>query len=655
MIGIIDWLLFILVNGALLYGSFCLAGYLNGRKAPVAQLLVSGGIIYLAQATIIVLFLGVVLSTLNRGSVIITALALSALLIFFFRGQRQPLVRPLARGLRGLLRSGDIFLYLVLALFIFQAAVMLAKVAWLPPHVWDVFFYHLAPAVEWYQQGHIPLAIDAPARHMNQVPLGMTVLSYWFFIFFRHDFLVELPMFLWSLLLVPLSYAILRKSGVGPAWSLKFAILIFFIPIVLMQGITAKDHLGLNIAFLAGLFFLSNFLQQREPRQLILAGIAFGLMLGYKQAAPAYILVAGAFFLLLLWQNQRQVLMDKTQRLAFLKASAVSALAMLSIGGYWWVRKTLVSGKFGLITLPPPVPVSGAAGEVIEKYRFGIDSLLFNLSEFFPRVFDYRAPYGADLPGISGFGPQFAAFGLLALGFALVLLFRKPERRQPFYLIMASTVVIFLLFLLPRYSNIANSYRILSFLPMAMIAFSAILLHRHGLLEMRGSRLMVNTLLLGSVAWSFYNMLPPAYTNPQLFREYVSMDADYRTSGTYTRWFVVHRPEFYRLLAAMPPEEPVAIVSPPLFQKLFRKGQAETWSYPYYDRRWQRHLSYFYKEDYLQCNARRRCQPSEGLKRQLLESGIHLVSACPTNQCVTLIDPAFMELAPGFYYFRGGQ
>ncbi|MFQ5488881.1 MAG: hypothetical protein ACE5ET_10620, partial [Gammaproteobacteria bacterium] len=475
MIGIIDWLLFILVNGLLLHASFCLAGYLNRQGAPAAQLLVSGGIIYLAQATVIVLFLGTVAGALNRTSVAITALLLAAVLIFFFRRYRQPLLGSLACGLRRLLATRDIFLYFILALFLAQAAVLFAKVAWLPPHVWDVFFYHLAPAVEWYQQGHIPLAIDAPARHMNHVPLGMTVLSYWFFIFFRHDVLVELPMLLWSLLLVPLSYAILRKSEVGPAWSLKFAVLIFFIPIVLMQGISAKDHLGLNIAFLAGLFFLANYLQEREPRQLILAALAFGLMLGYKQAAPVYIIVAAVLFLMLLYQNQRQVLLDRAPRAAFLRSSAVSVLLMLLVGGYWLIKKILVTGKFGFVTLPPPMPVS-AAGEVVEKSRFGLDSLLTNLGQFLPRVFDFSAPYGADLPNISGFGPQFAAFGLPALLFAVVALFRKVERRRPFYLIMAGTMTLFLLFLVSRYSNNGNSYRILSFLPMAMIAYGAILL-----------------------------------------------------------------------------------------------------------------------------------------------------------------------------------
>ncbi len=647
MIGIIDWLLFILVNGLLLHASFCLAGYLNRQGAPAAQLLVSAGIIYLAQATVIVLFLGTVAGALNRTSVAITAVLLAATLIFFFRRHRQPLLGPLACGLRRLLAARDIFLYFILALFLAQAAVLLAKVVWLPPHVWDVFYYHLAPAVEWYQQGHIPLAIDTPARHMNGVPLGMTVLSYWFFIFFRHDFLVELPMLLWALLLVPLSYAILRKSDVSPAWSLKFAVLIFFIPIVLMQGISAKDHLGLNIAFLAGLFFLSNFLQQREPRQLILAGIAFGLMLGYKQAAPVFIIVAGALFLMLLYQNQRQVLLDKTQRAAFLKSSAWSFLLMLLVGGYWWIRKVLVFGKLGFVTLPPPMPLA--------KSRFGLDSLFTNLGEFLPRVFDFRTVYNTDLLAISGFGPQFAAFGLLALLFALVLLFRKSERRQPFYLIMASTVILFLLFLISRYSSNANSYRILSFLPMAMIAYGAILLHRHGLLAVRGSRLLINLLISGAIVWNAYFLLPPSFTNAKLFREYITMDSSYRTSGTYTRWFVVHRPNFYRLLATMPPEEPVAVISPPLFERLFRKGQAETWSYPYYDRRWQRHLRYFYKEDYLQCNTRHRCIPSEGLKQQLSASALHLVSSCSTNRCVTIADPAFIELAPGFYYYRSGK
>lgn len=653
MISISSWLLFFLVNGFAIYSSWCLSGRLLRGESLLAPKLVATGVVWFAHITVVVLLLGVLVKALNVYSVAIASLVLSAALLGFSWRSRPVFAQPARQALAEIFAPRDYLLFLIVAMFVLQVLVMLAKVVLLPPHVWDVFYYHLTPAVEWYQQGHIPSSIDTPARHMNNVPLGMTVLSYWFFIFLRHDALVELPMFLWALMLVPLSYAILRKSDVGPAWSLKFAVVIFFVPIVLMQGVTSKDHLGLNIAFLAGLFFLAGFLQDRRPGQLIVAALAFGLMLGYKQAAPGFIGVAAVLFFVLLYLNQREVLLDRAQRTTFLKVGAGSAVLMLAVGGYWYVKKILTSGRLG--ALPPPRPASGGAGEAVAHSRFGLDSLFTNLGEFFPRILDYQSAYGADLPGISGFGPQFAAFGLLALVAAFIALFHRSEYRRPFFLIMASTVILFVLFLVSRYSNNPNSYRILSFLPMAMIAYGAILLHRNGLLASRGGGIVVNLLIGGSIIWNLYFILPPAYTNPALVREYVSMDDDYRTTGTYTRWFIVHRPSLYRLLAVMPPGEKVGIVSPPLFDEVFRKGQQETWSYPYYDRNWRRELVYFDEEGSLQCSKQLRCAASPELKQRLASTGVRLVSTCPTNRCVKMTDPDFFELTPGLYFFRGGS
>ncbi len=656
-VGIIDWSLFFLVNGILLYSAYSAAGFLCRRTDSLATLTVAAGLVYFALITVTVIFLGAVVQHLSRNTVVLGAVLPALLLLQLTREHRPALLAPLRRALREWAAARDPFLYLLVVLFLLQVGVLIAKVVWLPPHVWDVFYYHLAPAVEWYQQGRMPLAIDTPARHMNGVPLGMTVLSYWFFVLLRHDVLVELPMLLWALLLVPLVYEILRRSQVSPAWPLKFAILVFFVPIVLMQSITVKDHLGLNIALLAGLFFLAAYLQDGHARRLVLAGLAFGLMLGYKQAGLAYLGVSVALFLMLFFLERRRLLQERSAGRRLVRAGGTALLLTALVGGYWWVKRALLAGSQALLALPPPRPAADATGETgSEIGRFGIDALLANLGEFWQRIFDFRAPYGADLPGISGFGPQFVAFGLPALVLGLILLWRKSERRQFFYLFLVTSLTLFALFLVTRYSANPNSYRILSFLPMTMIPFAAILLVRHGLVAGKGRAALVNLVLLGSVLWNFLLILPPAFTNPLLFREYVSMDDGFRTTGTYTKWFAVHRPNLYRLLPSMSEDGPIAIVSQPIFGQWFRKGQIETWSYPYYDRRWRRRLVYFHRKPYLECAERVHvCRPTEALKQDLVAAHMRLVSVCPTNRCVTIRDPDFIELAPGFYYFRGEE
>jgi len=362
--SVTNWLLFLLINALIVYSSYGAAAWLNRRAPSLATLVVATGIICYAQITVTVLFLGVVLQYLNEWSLILSNVLLSGALIYVLRGERKPLLQPAGVALQQLMIRRERFLWLIVLLFVVQLFILLAKVVMLPPHVWDVFFYHLTPAVEWYQQGRIPLAIDTPAVHMNHVPLGMTVLSYWFFIFFRDDFLVELPMLLWALLLVPLTYTILRKSAVRPAWSLKFALLVFFIPIVLMQSITSKDHLGLNISLIAGLLFLANFLQTREYRQLILAALAFGLMLGYKSVAPVFLIIAAVLFLYLLYENQREVLSNRAERRQLIKTAGLSAVVLFVVGGYWYIKKIIFSGGhlFGFLLPPQPVQYTEALG-----------------------------------------------------------------------------------------------------------------------------------------------------------------------------------------------------------------------------------------------------------------------------------------------------
>ncbi len=649
----LNWLLFIFVNGLALYASRSLTAFLNRSDRSFALSLVTTGVIYLAQITLLVIILGAVFQHLDRTTLMACSVGLSTILITAFRRRRRPFLADLRYAWKGLSRDSDTFLKILSLLFVIQAVLLLAKAAWIPPHIWDVFYYHLAPAVEWYQQGMIPLAIDTPAQHMNRVPLGMSVLSYWFFIFFEDDLLVNLPQTLWALMIAPLTYSLLRLGQVNRSWSAKFAIATFFIPFVLMQAITSKDHLGLTVSFLTGVLMLASYLQRHDSRLLVTAGLAFGLTLGYKSASLAMLAVTLAFFLIFLFARRREILAIEAKRRALITSAGIGSLLALMIGGFWYLRRLLT----GSVTtpLPPARSIAEAtAGGGGEAARFSLAAIQHNVQEFIYRIFDLRGAYTADLIGISGFGPQFVSFGLIALFGASLAIFLRRSYRRPEFLFIVTVTVLFVLFLISNYSANINSYRILIFMPIVMIAYACIMLFRRGWLRVPAIAFGVNLLLLVCVVWDLLVTLPPPLTNQREFKAFITAPAAYQTSGTYNQWFSLQRPDFHRLLDALPTSTVIAIVSPPQFNQLFRKGQAETWSYPYYDRHWQRHLAYFKDRGDLRCDAARLvCQPTDQFKAGLLKANIQLVSSCPTNRCVGLQDPDFFEITPGFYYFNG--
>ena len=658
MTGLLNGFVFLLVNGLVFFSSWCLAGFTLRNCESLSLRIVAACIIFFVHLTLVVLFLGVIFRSLNVFSVPLTSTLVSAAIIFLCGAYRRPFIQPVRERLAQTFSTRDFYLYAIACLFVLQVAVLLFKVAWLPPHIWDVFVYHLPPAVEWYQQGFIPPVIDTTVNRINGAPLGMTALAFWFFIFFRDDVLVEMPMLLWALMLVPVSIAVLRQSGVSRPWALKFAALVFFLPIVLMQAVTVKDHLGLNIGLIAGLLFLAEFLKDRNYRLLYLAAAAFGLMLGYKIAAPVHIVVALPVFLLIFLSRYHSSIFEGQHVKALLKTSGLSAVLMIAISGYWYLRNFVVYGRlhgaYGTTLNEAGESVAKGAGAVDTALGMFANSGVFvpNLTQFFPRVLDYQNLYGADLVAISGFGPQFFAFGLLALVVAVAAIFSKRMRKQPVFLLSSVAVLLFVAFMFINWNS--NSYRILSFFPMVLIAYAGVQLYCSGMLETGATRLITNNIILLSIVWCFLALLSPQYTNLLSLQEFVSLDHKARTSANFTSWFVRPRPSFYRLMDQVPVSEPLAYIT---YRDSYSSGEvaSDTWQYLYMDRNWQRKTYGLFLPEYLECEENGQCTARQALKNFLGSKQVSLLSSCKINRCLDIKDDALIEIVPGLYYFLGDK
>jgi len=658
LMGALNGLVFLLVNGLLVLSSWQLSNYLLKDHQSLSLRVVATLMLSFAHITIVVLLLGAAFRFLNAWSIPLLSLLTSSSILICCRAHRRPFLYAVRQALTDTFAQQDYFLYAIASLLVIQVSVLLLKVMWLPPHIWDVFVYHLPPAVEWYQSGFIPPVLETTVNRINGAPLGMTVLAYWFFSFFRDDFLVEMPMLLWALTVLPVSIAVMRQSGVSRAWSFKFAVVIFFLPIVLMQAITNKDHLGLNVGLIAGLLFLAEFIRHRQYPLLPLAATAFGLALGYKIAAPVHILVALLVFSAILVSYHRDLLTDGQSLRKLFKFVGLSVTVGFGISGYWYLRNLIVYGRlhgaYGTRLNEVGENLANDAGAINAVLGGFRNSGVFqsNVKEFFPRIFDYQNYYGADLVLVSGFGPQFATFGLLALVLAVPALFSARLRQQPVFLLSSVAVLLFVALMFINFN--ANSYRILSFFPMVLIAYAAVQIFHSGWLKGRWFSTLTSSLILLSIVWSSLILLPPNYTNLLRLKEFVSLGHESRTSANFTSWFIRPRPSFYRILDAIPVTEPIAYVA---YRRNFSAGEvgSDTWSYLYMDRHWQRKVYSLYLPLYFDCQDNGDCVVKPALKAFLKQNQVSLLSSCKINRCLTIKDDALVEVLPGFYYFLGSR
>jgi hypothetical protein len=271
------------------------------RHFPFSQQLVTLFLLYFCQIGFTVLFLGVVVKALSPLLLFVFNGVLSFVILIIFRREIKPAVTALYKNLGHffieLSGSRDYFLFFFLLLFVFQVIWLSIKIFYLPPHVCDVFAYHLHPVVEWVRQGKIPFDLDTPVVRADSNTLGTKLLHFWFVYFNKDLTWIELPQYIYGILLCLATYAVMRKLQLTRNISLRYTVLIYFIPSVLLGSRTSQDHLALTaVIVLTVLYFLDVF-YLRDGSQVVFMFFSFGLLLGVKITAPQ---VAAVFFVSLL-------------------------------------------------------------------------------------------------------------------------------------------------------------------------------------------------------------------------------------------------------------------------------------------------------------------------------------------------------------------
>lgn len=335
-------IVFIILNLLMVFSSH-LASYRYFKKAHFSEQLIAAFLIYASQVTFSILFLGVVVKNLGLPWILALNGGISLFILLVLRKTiKESIERSYEKILnfsKEIFRAKDFFLYLFAFLFATQIVLLLIKIYYLPPHVWDVFSYHLHPVVEWVQRNMIPSFIDSPVVRLNRNPMGPKLFHFWCVQFSGDIRWIELPQFIFGLLVPLTSYAVMLKLNLRKITASRYAILIYFIPLILIESRTCQDHLVLTGALLmAVLYFIDVFYEGKFSRVIFLS-LALGLVLGTKISGPQIIFMLFPALLLSKGFNRFKIL-------DFLKKNRGKILSglviMFLLGGYWYFKNNLI-------------------------------------------------------------------------------------------------------------------------------------------------------------------------------------------------------------------------------------------------------------------------------------------------------------------------
>lgn len=295
------------------------------------------GVVASAGATCMLLLAGAV-GELTRGAVLaLEAVWLIAAATLVARGGRPRLRRPQvdAAALRDHPWQTAIVVLAVLALA-WQLVVALV----LPPFAFDALTYHLTITASWLQSADSdPTQLSLCCAYY---PANSELLFAWPMLFAASDALVDTVQIGFAVLAALAAAGLARSAGLPRAAAAAAAGLLAVSPSVLTQAPTNYADVIVAGCALAGLHSLVRFAMTDDPRRLLVAGLAGGLLLGIKGTGilwAAALLITAAGFVVAAVRARR------ISRRTAVIGLATFLVACLALGSYWYARNWIEMGN----------------------------------------------------------------------------------------------------------------------------------------------------------------------------------------------------------------------------------------------------------------------------------------------------------------------
>lgn len=450
------WLVFLLLNIAIFLGWF---GVLNRQAHTVATRLIIAFTLSIAQVISSIFLLGLPWARLTALNLVLLNGGFSGALLAMTASRRQSLIAfaDLGRAARDLIvttRGGPVPKILaVLTAVVIVWTIFIAIIY--PPVEWDSLMYHLPAVGHYMQQESItdpPLPMEAYSEQgidgsvwVNAFPKNIELLFLWATIIPGNDTVVDLVEMIFALIGMVAVYVLATRLGVAPEWAVPAGMLFFLTPIVMAQSRSGLIDLSISALILVSLALLFPGNSQRRPTEVVVAGIAMGIVVGAKWSGLLFLPVVWAMLI-----GQRVCWNYRDQLPKLRQAVNESALFIgpaLIFGSYWYVKNWYLYGNplwpFRISFLGLQI-FSGVLAESVVRGRIFPSQLQgMNMLQMLWTSWRELIIYGYDHDmKLGGLGPFWFILGLPAIFYTLLWMSRRREWAQVLILLAAAAMLV---------------------------------------------------------------------------------------------------------------------------------------------------------------------------------------------------------------------
>ena len=298
--------------------------------------------LWMAQIIFIVLLLGIS-SLLTLANLAALACLLSLLILFILRKKKDHPFFPQRYFINEALLKLSRHKLLALSASI-TAGFSLVKIFYNlinPPFLWGSLIYHYNFPANWLKNGNLinpPLVFGNPG--LQYIAMNAEFLFFWFMAPLRNAFMADLTSCIFYFFAIIACYSIMRKLGASREIALLSGILFSLTPQYFKHLLYNGNDIIVAALVLIALNFTLGLREKFSLKNIVLAGVSAGLMLGAKSTATLWLLALIPLVIIYMIGNYRNL-----RILKFMLFGLLFIALILAFGGFTYIRNAMETGN----------------------------------------------------------------------------------------------------------------------------------------------------------------------------------------------------------------------------------------------------------------------------------------------------------------------